>query len=66
VHLANRPAADLAGWGPAVLKKSGISAGTTTFDLGNRPAGAVLLWITGLSSVRGGFGVDIADVRLIG
>jgi len=35
-------------WGQPVASRSGIN-GSTTFDLGHRSAGAVLLWITSLA-----------------
>ena len=45
VYVADRPAADLVGWGQAVSQRSGIG-GDADFDLGGRRAAAVLLWIT--------------------
>jgi len=45
VYVAERPAADLGGWGRPVAEESDIS-GDAEFDLGGRPGGAVLLWIT--------------------
>ncbi|HEX3622470.1 MAG TPA: protein kinase [Acidimicrobiales bacterium] len=50
-------------WGAAVAAKKGIGAGTTTFDLGGKSAGAVLLWITDLGD---GTSITIADLHLAG
>jgi serine/threonine-protein kinase len=48
-------------WGDAVASKKGIGAGTTTFDLGGKTGGAVLLWITDLGD---GTSVTLADLHL--
>jgi len=45
VYVADRPAADLAGWGEPVTRQSDVS-GDAAFDLGGRKGAAVLLWIT--------------------
>ncbi len=50
-------------WGAPVDSKKGISGGTTTFDLGGRTGGAVLLWITDLGD---GTSVTVADLHLVG
>ncbi len=47
VYVAERPAANLAGWGDPVDTKEGIE-GDATFDLGGQSGGAVLVWITDL------------------
>jgi len=50
-------------WGSPAASKKGIAAGTTTFDLGGRTGGAVLVWITDLGD---GASVSLADLRLGG
>ena len=48
--LRERPTpTDLAGWGTPAAEQTSIN-GSTTFDLGGRPAGAVLIWLTQLGS----------------
>src|SRR5437764_2981555 len=49
IYLAPTPQTTLAAWGSPVTNQDNI-AGTTTFDLGGKPAGAVLIWITQLGS----------------
>ena len=44
-------------WGQPVAAKRGIDDGTTTFDLGGRTGGAVLLWITDLGDGDGSLSV---------
>jgi serine/threonine-protein kinase len=67
VHVASAPGLTFGAWGPAVATRAGIAPGTTTFDLGNRQAGAVLLWITGLAPGNDGmFGVQISEMRVAG
>ena len=48
VLVAASPQSTRAAWGTPVATRRGIERGTTTFDLGDRTAGAVLLWITDL------------------
>jgi serine/threonine-protein kinase len=50
-------------WGAATASKKGIGAGSTTFDLGGKSGGAVLLWITDLGD---GTSVTLADLHLGG
>jgi serine/threonine-protein kinase len=50
-------------WGEPAASKDGIGAGTTTFDLGGKTGGAVLLWITDLGD---GNSVGVAELRLGG
>ena len=50
-------------WGDPVATKKGIAAGSTTFDLGGRTGGAVLVWITDLGD---GTTVSLAELRLEG
>ncbi|MDQ2754732.1 MAG: hypothetical protein M3R71_04195, partial [Actinomycetota bacterium] len=51
----------LAAWGAPVTTQSGVGSGTTVFDLGDRSAGWVLLWLTNLGAARQ---VKIAEVTL--
>lgn len=51
-----------AAWGAPVATKRGIDRGTTTFDLGDRTGGAVLLWITDLG--EGNSVVSIGELLL--
>ncbi len=62
VLVAATPQATRQAWGEPVATKKGIAAGTTTFDLGGRTAGAVLLWITDLGA--GESVVSIGELRL--
>ncbi|HJV08214.1 MAG TPA: protein kinase [Acidimicrobiales bacterium] len=62
VLVAASPQATRAAWGEPVATKRSIDKGTTTFDLGDRTAGAVLLWITDLG--QGNSSVSIGEVSL--
>ena len=62
VLVAAAPQATRAAWGEPVATKRGIGRGTTTFDLGDRTAGAVLLWITDLG--EGNSVVSIGELLL--
>ena len=68
IYVADSPKDDLAGWGSPVATKSDIGSGSTTFDLGGKPAGAVLIWITSLGNdpadESGRFHARIADVAI--
>ena len=48
VLVADAPRATRDAWGSPVATKRGVADGSTTFDLGGRTGGAVLLWITDL------------------
>ena len=63
VLVADSPRATRPAWGDPVATKKGIAGGTTTFDLGAKTGGAVLLWITDLGD---GTSVSIAELRLEG
>jgi serine/threonine protein kinase len=63
VLVSDSPKTTRAAWGDPVDSKKGIDAGTTTFDLGGKTGGAVLLWITDLGR---GTSVSIAEVLLGG
>ena len=58
----------LASWGAPVSTKSDIAAGATTFDLGGKKGGVVLIWITNLGNDppddSGRFHARIADVSI--
>jgi len=62
VLVAASPQATRAAWGAPVATKRDIGRGTTTFDLGDRAAGAVLVWITGLG--QGNAAVSIGEIVL--
>ncbi len=62
VLVAATPQATRQAWGEPVATKKGIAEGTTTFDLGGRTGGAVLLWITDLGA--GKSVVSIGELRL--
>lgn len=64
VYLGD-PAPTLAGWGRRVAAHDDI-AGAATFSLGGRRASALLLWITRLGPVPGGWAVVISDVQVLG
>ena len=57
VLVAASPQTTREAWGQPVATKRGIERGTTTFDLGNRRGGAVLLWITDLGAGNSSIGV---------
>lgn len=63
VVVADSPKPTRAAWGDAVASKKNIAGGTTTFDLGGKTGGAVLLWITDLGD---GTSVSIAELHLGG
>jgi tRNA A-37 threonylcarbamoyl transferase component Bud32 len=48
VYVADDPPASLDGWGTPVTRHTGISPGTTTFDLDGHRGRYVLVWITDL------------------
>lgn len=62
VLVAASPQPTRAAWGAPVATKRGIDRGTTTFDLGDRTGGAVLLWITDLG--EGNSVVSIGELLL--
>jgi serine/threonine-protein kinase len=62
VLVADAPKPSRQAWGDPVATKSSIGDGTTTFDLGGRSGGAVLLWITDLG--EGNTSVSIGELRL--
>ena len=62
VLVAASPQSTRAAWGAPVATKRGIDRGTTTFDLGDRTGGAVLLWITDLG--EGNSVVSIGELLL--
>ena len=62
VLVAASPQSTRAAWGTPVATKRGIERGTTTFDLGGRTGGAVLLWITDLG--EGNSGASIGELLL--
>jgi serine/threonine-protein kinase len=48
VYVSDTTHDDLGGWGDPVVAKDHLSPGKTSFELGGRRGGAVLLWITDL------------------
>jgi tRNA A-37 threonylcarbamoyl transferase component Bud32 len=62
VLVAASPQTTREAWGPPVDTNRGIDRGTTTFDLGDRRGGAVLLWITDLGA--GNSSVSIGELNL--
>ncbi len=62
VLVAASPQSTRAAWGAPVASKRSIGRGTTTFDLGDRAGGAVLLWITDLG--QGNSSVSIGELAL--
>jgi serine/threonine-protein kinase len=63
VLVADSVKTSLDAWGSPAATKKGIGAGTTTFDLGGRTGGAVLLWITDLGE---GSAVSVGELRVGG
>jgi hypothetical protein len=47
IYLASSPQPTIQAWGAPVTSRTGIQ-GRTTFEVGNRTAGAILVWITEL------------------
>ena len=62
VLVAASPQPTRAAWGAPVATKRGIDRGTSTFDLGGRTGGAVLVWITDLG--EGNSVVSIGELAL--
>ncbi len=62
VLVANAPKGTREAWGDPVATKKSVGAGTTTFDLGGRTGGAVLLWISDLG--EGNSVVSIGELSL--
>ncbi len=62
VLVAEAPRPTREAWGQPVASKRDIRDGSTTFDLGGRTGGAVLLWITDLGA--GNSSVRIGELRL--
>jgi hypothetical protein len=62
VLVADTPKPSRQAWGDPVATKKDIDGGSTTFDLGGRTGGAVLLWITDLG--EGNSAVSIGELRL--
>jgi len=68
IYVAETPKGDVASWGAPVSTKSHIAAGATTFELGGKKGGVVLIWITDLGNDppddSGRFHARIADVSI--
>jgi eukaryotic-like serine/threonine-protein kinase len=62
VLVAASPQPTREAWGQPVASKRGLDRGTTTFDLGDRRGGAVLLWITDLGA--GNASVSVGELVL--
>ena len=69
IYVSDGPKDDLTSWGAPVTGKSDIPAGTTSFDLGGKKGGAVLIWITNLGNDPGDdsgrFHARIAEVSIV-
>ena len=66
VYVADRPAADLAGWGDPVARPDALPAGTNTIDLDGAEGQAVLLWIVDRGDAAGQAAAEVAEVRAFG
>lgn len=65
IHVAETAADDLAGWGDPVTSRSGIEAGTASFDLDGRRGSAVLIWFTDLGEAPpNALRLHVADVAV--
>ncbi|MDQ3642114.1 MAG: protein kinase [Actinomycetota bacterium] len=62
VLVADAPRTTRDAWGTPVATKRGIGDGSTTFDLGDRTGGAILLWITDLGD--GNSAVSIGELSV--
>jgi len=62
VYVSDKPGADLASWGQPVAERTGITPGTTIFDLKGVKGSAVLLWITHLGDEGSNHLVKIAEM----
>ena len=59
IFVADRPSADLAGWGHPVAV-----GGSGTFDTRNAPGRYVLVWFTSLPQVDGGYKVEVSEINV--
>jgi serine/threonine-protein kinase len=68
IFVADGPKQNFSDWGNPVAVKENIAPGTTTFDLGGKKAGAVLIWITNIGNNTtddaGRFHTRIAEVSI--
>jgi len=63
---ADDPPDDLAGWGESVATAAAVTKDESIPLEAPAPARYYLLWITAPAETEGGFGAEIADVRLLG
>lgn len=63
VHVGDRPADTLEGWGEAAATVDVASEGTTTVDLGAARGSYVLVWLTDLGT-DGGVQFDLRELRV--
>jgi len=66
VYVASDDPRTLAGWGDPVATNEHVAAGTTSFELGDRNAGAVLIWITDRGDDAGKAPAALTEVRVSG
>ena len=58
IYVADRPSPDLAGWGAP------RTAGSGTFDLGGVSGRYVLVWLTSLPQVDGGYRAEVSEISV--
>jgi serine/threonine-protein kinase len=56
IYVADRPSADLPGWGKP------RAAGSGTFDVGGASGRYLLVWFTGLPQIDGGYKVEVSEI----
>ena len=59
IYVADRPSADLAGWGPRRT-----AGGSGTFSLSGVTGRYVLVWFTSLPQVDGGYKVEVSEISI--
>jgi len=59
IYVADRPSADLAGWGAPRT-----AGGSGTFNVGGVTGRYVLVWFTSLPQVDGGYRVEVSDITV--
>jgi len=59
IYVADRPSADLPGWG-----RARTAGGSGSFDVGGVPGRYVLVWFTSLPQIEGGYKVEVSEISV--
>ena len=59
IYVADRPSADLVGWG-----KARTAGGSGSFDVGGVPGRYVLVWFTSLPQIEGAYRVEVSEISV--